>query len=103
MVDAGERGGDAIVTVLWHLSPRIFGRMPYIVPHVNFTSERDFLDMSMNGGCGITHQYYKREPQYDFGKDRHEARSVRHQNVYNRSFCTTFAICTAKAHTCERT
>ena len=63
----GERAGDAIVNVMWHLSPRIFGRMPYIVPHVNFTSERDFLDMSMTGGCGITHQFYKHKPQFTFG------------------------------------
>ena len=59
--------GDALVNVLWGRSSRILGRMPYIIPRVNFTEERSFLDMSLTGGCGITHQFYKRKPQYDFG------------------------------------
>ena len=64
---SGELGGAALVNVLWARSPRIFGRMPYMIPHLNFTEERLFTDMSMTGGCGITHQFYKREPQFKFG------------------------------------
>jgi beta-glucosidase len=37
------------------------------VPQLNFTKERVFTDMSMTGGCGITHQYYKRQPQFQYG------------------------------------
>ena len=64
---AGEMGGSAIVNVLWAKSNRILGRMPYMIPQLNFTKERLFTDMSMTGGCGITHQYYKRRPQFQYG------------------------------------
>lgn len=63
----GQLGGDAILhTLTGKNNPS--GKLPTTVYPASFVDNRSFFDMDMRSVDGITYQWYRKDPLYEFGQ-----------------------------------